>query len=232
MGINVNLLILTYELEQMSKYLDLIETAFVEHYNEVEASYRAKLSNEMDEDEVELLTDQYLDEFMEAARDFPQLQLLSFIVTWYSFVEQQLLDLCNRLKLKFPNGPKANESFGKGIYHAHKFLAKVQKYEIDQELWQQLLEINKLRNVIVHQGKKIRGTWVKPARKCSSYVSESGLTVFVLLDESVLKYLEQRGMLERSDLSVDIVPTPEYCKYLVEFGKTFFSKLYSDLQPQ
>ena len=105
------------------------------------------------------------DDFLSATQEFPQLLLLSFIVIWYSFVEQNLLELCEELKLRISFGAKENENFDKGIRRARKFLLRGRNYEIDADHWRELIEISRLRNYIVHDGKRITYSHVKPDRQ-------------------------------------------------------------------
>ena len=229
MGINLGYWKISVELEQMSKYLNLVQNSFDQHLSEIDAAYHKDLELEMDADEAARMEDYYLDAYLEAGRDFPRLLLLSFIMTWYSFVEQELIELCSRLKLSISVGPKDSEYFDKGIWRVRKFLLKTKGYEIDSNSWQELVKIGKLRNTIVHKGKSLSCSYAKPEGKYVSYTNDDGITIYISVEESLYLYLKKHNLIETpSPVFVDIVPTFDYCNYLVEFGKNLFKKLYED----
>jgi hypothetical protein len=45
-------------------------------------------------------------------------------------------------------------------------------------------------------------------------------------------YLQKHDMIKYFGPFFDIVPSFDYCNYLVEFGKKLFSKLYTDLKSE
>lgn len=194
--------------------------------------YQKEIAREMSEDEWAILDGSYTDELIEAGEDFPQLLFLSFIVTWYSFIELKLLDLCEHLKLSISISPKDNSNFGQGITKARKFLLACKDYEIDGKHWQELTTIRRFRNIIVHEGGRLSCDYFKPDRQYASHTLENGVTIYISVDETLFHYLQKHNMIRFSNPPfVDINPTFEYSKYLVEFGKEIFDKLYSDLIP-
>jgi hypothetical protein len=229
---NLGYWLVEVELEQMAKYLDLVQNSLQQHLEEIEKAYQEDMAREMTEDEEAFLESNYTDDFIEAGRNFPQLLLLSFIVTWYSFVEQELIDLCQRLKLSITIGPKDEEYLDKGIRRARKFFLKAKNYEIDANHWQELVSIGKLRNRIVHEGKRLSCDYRKPDRNSVPYLGDEGVTIYIIIEEALFRYLQKHDMIEISGPPfIDIVSTFEYCKYLVEFSKEFFYKLYTGLMP-
>ena len=109
MGINLNLFLIKYELDQMSNYLGLLGQAIGEKLENIDEEYHHLPMDEMSDDEWSILDDQYTDKFMEIGRGFPQLLLTSFIIAWYSFVEQHLIKLCDDLKLTITLNPREQE---------------------------------------------------------------------------------------------------------------------------
>jgi hypothetical protein len=231
MGMKLGYLLITLELEQMSKYLDMVQTSLEQHFEKLEASYQESMAREITEDEATILDDHYTDDFIEAARDFPQLLLVSFVVTWYSFVEQQLIDLCERLELSISVKPKDSESFSKGIRRARKFLLEAGNYKIEANHWQELINVGRLRNTLVHEGKRLHGSYSMPDGECVPYTTDNGLTVYIPIEDSLYRYLQKHDMIQSSGLFFYILPSFDYCRYLVVFGKQLFSKLYADLRP-
>ena len=100
MGINIRAWLISHELDQMARYLDLVDEGIGQRLDELEESYKADMAREITEDEYVLLEDHYTDAFIDAGNDLPRLLGSSFVVTWYSFVEQTLLELCEQLNLR------------------------------------------------------------------------------------------------------------------------------------
>ncbi|MCP4614783.1 MAG: hypothetical protein GY845_39385 [Planctomycetes bacterium] len=231
MGINWYTWQINYELEQMSRYLDLIQSSLGQRFDEIEKAYHKDMAREMSENEYSRVDDHYTDEFFEVGRDFPQRLLASFIVTWYSFVEQKLLDLCEELELMISIGPKDNTNLGKGIRRARRFLLEAKQYEIHPPHWQELTEIGKLRNFIVHRGTKMIGSYFPSDDNMITFQSDMGNTIYFLIAQDLYQYMHKHQLVNHSGIFLDIIPPFEYCTYLVEFGKKLFSKLYKDLKP-
>ena len=229
MGINMRAWITNYQLEQMSRYLSLIQASLSQHLEEMEAAYREDMAGEMTDDEYHLLEDHYTDQFLEAGRDFPDRLLSSFIVAWYSFVEQQLLDICENLNLRISIGPKDGENFGKGIRRARKFLLEAGQYEIHPPHWQELVEIGRLRNFIVHEGTRVVGSYLPSEEKRVELQSDTGNTFYFPIDQALFRYLQRHNLIDHSSMFLDIIPSFDYCSYLVEFGKELFKRLHTDL---
>jgi hypothetical protein len=230
-GINIYAWQTKFELEQMSKYLELIQSSLSQRLNEIEDAYDKDLAREMPEDEYYQIEDHYTDQFMETGRDFPQRLLTSFIVAWYSFVEQKLLDLCEKLNITLSIGPNDNRNFGKGVRRARKFLLEGKQYEIHPPHWQELVEIGKLRNFIVHEGTRVIGSYFPSDENMVEFKSDIGNTFYFSVDQNLYRYMQRQNLVDHSGIFLEIIPSFEYCIYLVNFGKELFSKLYNDLKP-
>lgn len=236
MGINLSLFFVQEELSQMGKYLDVVASALETNFNSVTVAHEEILqkmegANEIDEDYVEWILSKHEDEVFEAGKDFPQLLMISFVILWYSFVEQKLLDFCEDLELKITISPKdKKESLEEGIKRARKFLLRAKGYDIDQKHWQELLSIGKLRNLLVHEGKKIELGLVKPEKESVSYKNSDGLEFYIPIDKSLYEYMNKNKLFEVSGVFFDIMPSIEYCKRLVSFGGEIFKKLHYDLR--
>jgi len=220
-----------YELGQMSEYLDIIQASLSQRLDEIDEAYREDSAREMTEDEYCLMEDHYTDEVLATGRDFPQRLLSSFVVAWYSFVEQKLLDVCETLKLRVSIGPRDNINFGKGTRRARKFLLEASQYEIHPPHWKELVEIGKLRNFIVHEGTRIIGSYFKSEEDMVALQSDIGNTLYFLIKQNLFRYMEKHNIVDHSGIFLDIIPSFDYCTYLVEFGKELFRKLYTDLKP-
>jgi hypothetical protein len=226
----LNRWLLEYELDQMSRYLDLMQNSLQQRYKELEASYEEDMAREMDEDEETILEDQYLDDFIEATEEMPRLLLSSFTIAWYSFVEQKLLDFCEKLRLSIVVTPKDSRTLDKGIRRARKFLLEGRNYEIDKSHWQELSDIGRLRNQIVHEGNRLPATYIEPEGKSFKFIDTEGETYYILADEDLFQYLKKHNMINQMGVLSRISPSFEYCEYLIDFGKRLFLKLYTDLE--
>jgi hypothetical protein len=230
-GIDIYAWLIDYELEQMSKYLDLIQASLSQRLDEVEVAYREDTAREMTDDEYERLDDHYTDEFLDTGRDFPQRLLSSFIIAWYSFVEQKLLDICEKLNLRISIGPKDSKHFGKGVRRARRFLLEASQYEIHPPHWQELVEIGRLRNFMVHKGTRVTGSYIESDEDAVALKSDIGNTFYFPIDQALFRYLQKYKLLDQSGMFLDIAPSFDYCNYLVEFGKELLTKIYTDLKP-
>lgn len=231
MGMNLRAWLTNYELEQMSRYLGLIQASLGEHVNDIEAAYHEDMAGEMTDDEYYVLQDHYTDEFLEAGRDFPQHLLSSFVVAWYSFVEQQLIDICENLNLRIAIRPRENRNLGKGIRRARRFLLEASGYEIHPLHWQELVEVARLRNLIVHTGTRIAGSYLRADEETVALQSDVGSTFYFPISQALFRYLQKHDLVDHSGMFVDIIPSFDYCRYLVGFGKELFTKLHTDLSP-
>lgn len=230
-GINMRIWLINYELEQMSGYLSLIRASLDQRLVEIEAAYREETADELTEREREIMEDHYTDQFLETGRGFPQRLLSSFVVAWYSLVEQRLLDICENLNLRVSIGPKDNLNFRKGIRRARIFLLKASRYEIHPPHWQELVSISWLRNSIVHQGTRIVGSYFPSEEAKLELQTEFGGTYYFPMKLALYPYLKKHDIVEHSSLFLDIIPSYEYCSHLVEFAKQLFRKLHTDLNP-
>jgi hypothetical protein len=235
MGFNFSLFFIHEELGQMSKYLDVVVSGLNTNLENISLRHELELeaettNNEFSDDYVDWVLSKHQDELIEAGQDFPQLLMISFVILWYSFVEQHLLDFCEELDLAISVSAKNEENLGKGIKRAHKFLSRVRNYNIDQKHWQELLYISKLRNILVHEGRNIRLSYVKPDGESVVCKNENSLDLYVPIGKEFYEYMKKRDLFVISGMFFNITPSIDYCRGLVEFGGEIFRKLYSDLR--
>lgn len=219
----------------MASYLDLVAEAIEQRLAGIEEKYDVIMANTANEFEVSMIGDQFTDEFLEAGHHFPSLLLTSFIIAWYSFVEQELTKLCKDLRLTITISPGEKTNIETGIRLARRFLLQSKHYKIDDNHWQELTKIGRLRNVLVHEGTRFVWTFQKPSGQYVPYkipLDSQGTVYIKNLGGDHFQYLQKHKIIERSGIFFEIRPSFEYCKYLVEFGLEVFSKLYSDLYPR
>jgi hypothetical protein len=231
MGIDLKQFFVDYELEQMTRYLTMVKKSLAQEMEKLDIKYKYYFENEIDDDvEDEFLIDEYTDGLLEIEKDFPKLTYGSFVVAWYSFTEQTLLDICESNNLKIVVSAKGNDSLGRGIWRAKKFLSEAAKFEIDNKKWQELVNINRLRNFIVHEGYKLRGSYIENDKPFTVYETESGANIYFNLDGNLYRYLEKNSMISHSGVALEIIPTYEYCNYLIGFAKPLFKTIFDNLK--
>jgi hypothetical protein len=195
-----------------------------------EEAMKEEASDELSDEYIDCVINKHQDDLIEAEHDFPQLLLVSFIILWYSFVEQKLLDFCEEMKLVIVVSPKGEESLGKGIRRARNFLSQAKNYEIYQKHWQELVYIGRLRNLLVHEGRNIKLSYLKPDGESVVYKCENELDLYIPIDKGLYDYIKKHRLFEVSGVRLNIIPSIEYCKELVKFGGEIFRKLHNDLE--
>lgn len=236
----IKYLFIMSELRQMSNYLGLVKTLLDEQKSSkltkaeesknllvVERSFGDLIDNW---DKLRAEDDSLQSEY-DLVEDFPRRLYSSFVTSWYSFVEDQLLGICDSLSLEVSLKAREEKSFGKGIYRAKTFLAEAAHYQICEEIWQELTLIGKIRNIIVHRGGIIPHLLSKASdiSRIMPIKTKSGKTYNLQIDESLWNYITKHSI---DDLTGTfyINLNFEYCEHLVKLGIDLFSNIYCDLE--
>ena len=227
---NIRYWLITAELEGMSRYLDIVASSLQYHLQGFEESIEAMASKMTDEDQAEFF-EVCQDEYIELKEDFPRRLYSSFVVSWYSFAENELLRLCDNLSLTITISVRDRDRPDKGIGRARRFLAEAARYNIKNDHWQELTTIRKIRNKIVHGHPRFAYTYDKPqdgdAKIVPVQIDDS--SAFLHIDPNLHRYLEKHALLTFARPFFTIDPSLDYCQYLVGFGKEVISKIYEDL---
>ena len=218
-----------FELQQMRDLLEVLSTSLLDFEHKLENTYTIEDLENMD-DNAQDEYEHYIDIFQSVMGDFPRRLYCSFLVSWYSFVEEALSQLCVDLNIEIPIRYQDQERFGSGIQRAKKFLTETGQVEIINDHWQELNYIRKIRNQIVHEGGKFQQSIEKPLDNAQvvPFTNEE-TTYYIRIEKSLYDYLE-RHSLDHFYLTLLINPPLEYCYYLVDFGEKFFSKVLDDLK--
>lgn len=238
-------------IEEMRKYVDLMEQSITELDRGLEQQVHRLVTKHREDyphvskEEEDEIAEWFSDEHWVINQRFPQFLYSSFVVMWYSFIEQTLVNLCRGLDNK-------NNSLDK----IKIFFDKKKNYKMDQTLWQKLNNIRKVRNIIVHRGNRIPIKVKEPEGKCISISREDicripGLELLFDDDESfsntsqgfwilledvgnreVYRYMKKwckdermqkpKTLLTYNSMSLQITPERDYCQHLVEFGQEIF----------
>ena len=144
----------SFELEQMNEYhlrfLEAIENNIQGFYKQIEQDFRAKYGNSDDDEFYEALGD----EISSQTSDYDFTLYSAFIMAIYSFLEQTLNQICKHHEKALTSNIKLSDLRGDGVERAYLFLTKIvgaNKEELNI-LWSQVQDLNKIRNLVVHQG--------------------------------------------------------------------------------
>ena len=224
----IGLFVAKINLDAMLDYLHMMEdysrSSLDDFREKYEEEFKKRTSLEVDS----ITREDFL---LSRKKGFLQHLLANFIVSWYSFVEQEMMHICESLDLKISIGVKDNPSFGKGIFRVRKFLKESTKYDIDKDTWDELIGVNRLRNFIVHQGLDVVGKYDQPAADFIVRTFKDGRVLHFQIEKNFLEYLIKHNLIEETHSNYSIVPTFDYCRELIEFAQKLFKDLYWDLDP-
>lgn len=210
------------ELEQIARYLDLMNSGIQDNQQKLEADLKA-MTNNMTEEERADFYNFHEDDMIEAGSNFPTLLFSSFIITWYSFIEYQLISLCKILDFKI--SVQDNTRPIEGIGGSYKFLNEAEKYKIDNAHWAELRKVGKIRNKLVHEGGILILKPTKSNHSTQIDLGEDGV-VYLPIDSDLYRYLSEHNLYRVGQSR--FTPSYTYCKHLVKFGTDLLTKIYKD----
>ena len=106
---------------------------------------------------------------------FPNLQRRGALITLYSFLEHEINGLCELFMRVDGITVSPTDMRGTGVDCAVLFLVKVVGLQIDKSTtgWQEIRNIQKIRNLIVHNDGKLRDRSGKEKLELAKYVADS-----------------------------------------------------------
>jgi hypothetical protein len=225
MSFNYNSWLITQELKQMDRYLDLLATAVSDNKKQFDITVEEFAKKTTTESEREEFSDFVESVYEEIEEDFPRLLFSSFVVSWYSFTEIRLMDFCRHHKLKISISIQDNENFDKGIRRAYKFLSQAANYRIDNTHWQELTRVGRIRNIIVHDNGRLSSSRVDDTGNSPISKKTIGGRLYLNMEKDLYQYFQKHNLLEFRGWFC-VTPNFDYCKHLVTFGLEFFETLY------
>jgi hypothetical protein len=227
--LHINKTLVDFALMRLSNYLQVASQALDEHLRWAKAR-----ANEIFDEETEYsLDDPSIDKIYQAAFELRPLLYASFIMMWYGSVEQALQRLCSDLKRQIEVGPDEKYTLRRGIDGAYKFLQDAQGCTVQAQYWQELKTIQKLRNVIVHQGLHLRCHMTQPTGEYTvvdNPVQGIEFTQFYVPIKRILyQYLNRHDMVKIRGGIFHIAPKYDYCEHLNKFAREMFTDLFKDL---
>jgi len=140
--------------------------------------------------------------------EYPRLLRNSFLVTCYSYLEERLHYFCDELRNEKKLPLNVSDLKGNALDRAKKYIKKLADVEIQNDIWEEMLNMTNIRNCIVHSEGRINTGDEKKDSKIRNYIDK------------------------RSDISSDsdgtIRLTKEYCQHVLDEIRELFKALYSE----
>lgn len=230
-------MVLNYELGLLSKYLNSISEYIDTLPDNVELTYKQlfdkikSTKNEANEEAIEHYAGSMNDELIEACRDIPKLFYSSFLISCYSFIEQQMFKICETSDLKMSVGINECKSFGKGVERVKLFLRKSISYEFPNNEWNELLKFNKLRNYLVHSGNTINPAINVEINSPNVVTTKFGeMEIPLDIDPDLYNYVKTHKMIDSYGYHELIVPNKEYCEKIIALAKSLLNPLLDNIK--
>ena len=103
----------------------------------------------------------------------PNLQRYSVLMTMFNFLENELDALCFKIRKKDNLTLNLTDINGKGLNRSLRYLDKVAGIKVNNKLACEIINIQRIRNLIVHNGGKLIDKSDKPRTEEIKFVKES-----------------------------------------------------------
>lgn len=160
--------------------------------------------------------------------DIPRRMYSNFVVNWVSFVEDYLVQLCRDIYPQETEEIVEQDGFRNGIRSARKILKLTTHNNIPQEYWQELELVSELINIICNQEGKLLYSMDKHENGVAVSVQNDEIIYCLQADGDLDQYLRRHSIVQL-DGAFFISPTGDFCRYLIDFYKEFFERLFEDL---
>lgn len=215
-------------LNSFKNYINELENFLSSQHRELEEEYKQHTKN-MDSEEAQYIYEyQYDDQFHYIREEFPNILHKSFIVSIYSFLEQELNNICLHIEknssFKVPNQELRNEN---GIFNSYKFLKEVANVNVKpvSSEWEKIKQINKIRNHIVHNGNDILDRYMNPKsiEEIRKNQTLRAFEFFRLAEED--KNFTKSRVSPNETKKYDIKFTRDFCEEALNIFSEFFDKI-------
>ena len=220
--------------DQMQRFLYLTKSALDQAITDSTLAMGKFAVDDYHKEQGEEIRDLLRDEFIEVNYQFPRLLYSNFLAGWYSFIEHNLVQLCDDLQLTVNIKIRERDESGIGVQRARRFLKEAAKYELPDEMWQELNKIRQVRNKIVHENGELISFATEPSNEKTTLLhldpmyEDDPELVYVRIESNLLQYIESNA-LYRYEGRLYIDPTFDYCLGLVDFGKCIFTEIWTGL---
>jgi hypothetical protein len=207
-----------YELNELSVFLDVMEKSISLYEDEMETRYSIADLERIDENqESQMEYEKYIDEFSSVVFNIPRRLYMSFVVNWYSFVEEGLLKICRSVGIF--NYDEAEPFSGSGLRTAKNVIHANTNIKSDNPVWEEIEEIRLLRNNIVHKNGFIP---FDNKRKILTFFEDHAIGI----PRRQLIYLEKHKLIFANPNFCFISPSKDYCSHLLDYGKRIFDAVF------
>lgn len=186
----------------MEEYLDFVSTNIEQKQMELEFLIKEYLKK--DTLGAMIIPNKYFDNYWSLNEALPSLFYKSFILSWYSFVEYELIRLCSFMQIEKNIEFSPENVSGKGIGKARKYFRKV-GLNLSELDWEELFKIRAIRNVLAHNDGSFEDYEFQRFR---NYFIEYKLI--------------------RDKNNNEFIPSIHFCRHLIRFVKRFFENLHSE----
>jgi len=217
------------ELRQMADYLKVLKKSLDDYQQKLEDTYTTSEEDWEGDDEANDRFNAWYHEMSNAIFDFPDKLNSSFLISWYSFVEDALLKLCDDMGLTREYDLIPENKPCKGIWRARSILQTCSNFKFKPEQWRELTFLNEIRNRIVHNSGMYTISLEKSAdHKNYVLVNQDGVDYYVCIEKNLYKYVTEHKI---SSLykGFFIIPSYEFCEYLISFGRSLFEDVFRGL---
>jgi len=213
---------LEYEISQIQYHLKFNSSA-MNNYQGIFRQWLLDKSKDMPKTQKETFLSLHTDELTNMHFALPTIFYSSFIVTWFSFVEANLLEICKKLDFKVTIGVKEKIDIRDGVDRARAFLSKGAGYNFEKNIWDEIIFIRKIRNIIVHHQGRIDYSYFKTEQNAVR-LKPFGDEIYIPIDKNFLEYLENNNLYNIFEY-FEICPNHGYCQHLVNLAKELFNDL-------
>ncbi|HDR7714970.1 hypothetical protein VSY18_22780 [Bacillus albus] len=222
-AISIDMEIIAFE-----KYIEEMESFIKNQLHELNEQYEKQIEGvSSDEEKTHIFEYQYEDQFYHYKNEFPNILRKSFIISLYSFLEQNLKKICKHLEKKHNLKPTFASKIEKAIVqNCYEYLNETAKVDLNivQDEWGKIRKINKIRNHFVHDGNDVLDKILKP-RHWKERRTNQILNAFIHFnlateDKKYTDIGKPTGILK-----YEIQISDEFCRESLNIIKSFFEKL-------
>ncbi|WP_144559685.1 hypothetical protein [Bacillus thuringiensis] len=222
-------------LNSFDNYINEMEDFLSNQVNKLEKQFNEAIKD-IDSHEAEIIFEyEYEDQFFYFRKEFPNILRKSFIISLYSFLEQELNHICKHLEENNEFELTLNDlKSHTGIFKSYKYLDQVAKINLNtfKSEWTKILKINKIRNHFVHNGSDMLNKVIQPMGKEEQRINTTctAFKYFNLVEEDKTYTKFRESINDRRILIYDITVSNDFCKEALSIVKDFFDKLTNMLK--
>jgi hypothetical protein len=181
--------LIQWRLDELADYAATFEDLLSSEQEKFAADIKDKISN-MPQSEKDQFENYYSYDVARVFEAFPRLLRTGFLVSCYSFLEDELMSLCDYLKKRHRFSVARKDLRDKGVVSCQNYLKKVAQISFPDQSnsWKEILFFNDIRNVIVHSNGVVEKDSVKASIERSQYVTVDRLN-FVQLSLTFSEYV-------------------------------------------